>query len=67
MGLPLCFIAVAVRDRACSPAVGVNALWVGLNQAPFPLSGALPPKEVIAEASEAHVLTKDQYTTSVGI
>ena len=46
-----------VRDKVCSPVVGVDALRVRVNQAAFSLNGALPLEEATAEASEACVLT----------
>lgn len=62
-GLPLCFVPVAVLSGAgSSPSVGIEVLRVGL-----PLSSCLAPKEKIAEASEACVLTGDLCPTWVGI
>ena len=46
-----------VGVRASSPVVGVEALRVGFDEAPSPLSACPVPKEVTAEAGEAQVVT----------
>ena len=57
----------SVKDRVCSPVVGVEALRVTFDQAPLPLSVCPAPKELIAEASETYVLTEDLCANCVGI
>ena len=53
-------------DGVCSPVVGVEALRAGFYQAPLLLSVCPAPKEVIAEESEACVVTEDLCDACVG-
>lgn len=55
------------RGWVCSPVVGIEALRVRLNQAPFLLSSCSAPKEVIAEASKACGITVNLCVASASV
>ena len=63
----LCGCHCPIRDGICSPAVGVEALWARFDQTPLPLFVCLAPKEMIAKAREAHVVTANLCAAYVGI
>ena len=63
----LCGCHCPIRDGICSPAVGVEALWAQFDQTPLPLFVCLAPKEMIAKAREAHVVTANLCAACVGI
>ena len=63
----LCCYHSPVRGKVCSPVFGVEALRLRFYQAPLPLSARPATKDVIAEGSEAHVITEDLCAACVGI
>ena len=63
----LLFAPWPIRGGVCSSVVGVEAMRVRFNQALLPLSVCPAPKEVVAEAGEARVLTEHLCTTCVSI
>ena len=62
----LCGCHCPIRDGICSPAVGGEALQAQFDQTPLPLFVCLAPKEMIAKAREANVVTANLCAAYVG-